>query len=95
MVAVFVDLKATVELVDRMDLIKVMRGRGVRNELIVRMEEIYRKTRNRIKVGGELGNVFWTARGVRQGCLLSPTLFNLMLVDLEEVLKKLKWRVSR
>jgi len=31
------------------------------------------------------------ARGVRQGCQLSPIIFNLLIADLEEVMGKIKW----
>lgn len=37
----------------------------------------------------------WTARGVRQGCPKSPILFNLVLADLEEELRKVKWGGTR
>lgn len=46
----------------------MLRGRGVgREKLVVRVGEIYAETRNRVRVGGNMGEVFWTARGVRRG----------------------------
>lgn len=39
------------------------------------------------------GKVLWTGRGVsRQGCPLSRSLFTVLIVDLEDEVKKARWR---
>ena len=91
MVAMFVDLKAAFDSVDRGKLIEAMRERGIRKGLVSRVERILKETRSRVKVGGEVGESFWTARGVRQGCPLSPLLFNILIADIEEEMGKVKW----
>lgn len=55
MVAMFIDLKAAFDSVDRGVLYSAMRERGIREELIERVKEVYRETKSRVKVGGELG----------------------------------------
>jgi len=91
LVALFVDLKAAFDSVDRGKLMETMRVRGVREGIVRRMEQVLRETKCRVRVGGKEGNCFWTARGVRQGCPLSPMLFNIMLADMEEEMGKVKW----
>lgn len=86
----FVDLKAAFDSVDRGLLYSAMREKGIREKLIERVKEVYRETKSRVKVGAELGN-FWTARGVRQGCLMSPILFNIVIADLKMEMGKVKW----
>lgn len=91
LVAFFVDLRAAFDSVDRGKLIEAMRDRGVREGLIDRCEDMVRETRNRVRVGEMVGESFWTGRGVRQGCPLSPHLFNLLMADLEEELRRGRW----
>lgn len=57
--ATFVDLKAAFDSLDREVLMEAMRERGVRKGLRNRIEEVYRETRNRVKVGGKIGKNFW------------------------------------
>lgn len=91
LIAMFVDLKAAFDSVDRGILIRAMRERGVREGLVERVEEMLRETRSRVRVGGKVGSGFWTARGVRQGCPISPMLFNLLTADLEEEMQRVRW----
>ena len=44
-----------------------------------------------MRVGSELGECFWTTRGVKQGCPLSLHLFDIFLTDLEDELEKGWW----
>ena len=91
MLVLFVDLKAAFDSVDRGVLIRAMRKRGVREGLVARCGEVLQETVCRVRVGEEEGELFWTARGVRQGCPLSPSLFTLLIVDMDEELEKGGW----
>jgi len=91
LMAMFVDLRAAFDSVNRDSLVDAMRERGVRERLVRGVERILRETKCRVKVGGKEGNCFWMARGVRQGCPLSLLLFNILLADLEEEMGKVRW----
>jgi len=88
-VAMFINFKAAFDSVDRGVLGEAIRGRRIGEGLIKRVKEVLKETRSRVKIGGEKGECFWTVRG--QGCPLSPVLFNLLIVDLEEEMRRVKW----
>lgn len=66
MMALFIDLKAAFDSVDRRRLVSAMKERGVREGLVERVQEVLRETKSRVRIGRQLGEEFWTARGVRQ-----------------------------
>jgi len=74
--------------VDRGKLGEMLRKAGVKERLRRRIMETYKETRNIIKIGEEITGEFWTKEGVRQGCPLSPTLFNTYIMDLESEMEK-------
>ena len=43
------------------------------------IQHLYNKAESAVYVDGQIGEWFRTTTGVRQGCLLSPTLFNILL----------------
>jgi len=86
--AFFADLKAAFDKVDRTKLREMLKKAGVDEQLRKRIMETYGETKNRVKVGRGKSEEFWTKSGVRQGCPMSPTLFNIYLMDLEAELRK-------
>ncbi|XP_063922071.1 uncharacterized protein LOC135136631 [Zophobas morio] len=87
--ALFVDLKAVFDTVDRECLCECMERRGLSEKLIAAAREIYRETVTSVRVGVE-GEMFWTTKGLRQGCSLNPSLFACYISDIEEMLEEYK-----
>ena len=53
-----------------------MRKYNISANLVLTIEQLYDKATNAVQMNGSIGEWFRTTVGVRQGCLLSPTLFN-------------------
>lgn len=67
--AFFVDFKAVFDSIDRNILQKALEEKGgVSRELRERLREVYEETICKVKVEGEIGEAFQTAKRVRQGC---------------------------
>jgi len=86
--ALFVNLKVAFDSVDRRVLVEDMKKRGIRRGLVEKVKEILRQTKSKVRVEREVGESFWTERGLRQGCPLSLILFNILIADLEEEMGK-------
>ena len=56
-----------------------MRKYNISANLVRPTEQLYEKATRAVQMNGSIGELFRTTVGVRQGCLLSPTLFNIFL----------------
>lgn len=83
----FVDFKAAFDTIWREALWKCLRSIGVESKMVNLIETMYEQTKCAIIVNGKMSEWFKVGVGVRQGCLLSPALFNLFL---EFVMKGLR-----
>lgn len=86
--AFFADLKAAFDKVDRSKLREMLRRANVHERLRKRIMETYKEIMNVIKIGNRKSKVFWIKKEVRQGCPISPVLFNIYLMDIELEMRK-------
>ena len=56
-----------------------MRKYNISANLVRTIEQLYDKATSAVQMNGSIGEWFRTTVGVRQGCLLSPSLFNIFL----------------
>ena len=72
----FIDLSKAYDSVNREALMAVLRKYGVPGHTVSLVEQMYAGTWCRVKLEGEVSERFEVQTGVRQGCVLSPILFN-------------------
>ena len=76
---VFSDFKKAFDRVWQAALLATMRKYNISANLVFPIEQLYDKDTSAVQMNGSIGEWFRTAVGVRQGCLLSHTLFNIFL----------------
>ena len=81
----FVDFQKAFDSVWREALFYKLIKSGMNIGYIKLIKVMYEKTKQSLKLNGGLTRSFRTGRGVKQGCILSPRLFNLFLNDLPEI----------
>ncbi len=77
--AAVMDLEKAYDRVDREALWSVLRIYGVGGQLIKGIQAFYREANACVRVGGEFSESFAVEVSVRQGCVMSPWLFNIFL----------------
>ena len=76
---VFIDVKKAFDRVWHEALWATMRKYNINASIIRAIENLYDKAQSTVLFNGSTGEWFRTTVGVRKGCLLSPTLFNIFL----------------
>ena len=82
----FVDLQKAYDSVDRELLWKVLARAGVPEEMIAVIRQFHDGMQAQVRMDdGELSDWFEVTQGLRQGCVLSPLLFNIFFAAATEV----------
>ena len=79
----FVDFSKAFDSVPRDILLKKLKKNGIDGNLLDIIKTIYLEDTVSIKINNQHSPSFKTNKGVRQGCVLSPLLFNIFLSDLQ------------
>ena len=75
----FIDFKKAFDRVWHEGLWHVLKSYNIETGLIEMIQALYNNATSAVFINNQIGDFFRTTVGVRQGCLLSPTLFNLFL----------------
>ena len=73
------DFKKTFDRIWHNAIFSSMKIFNINLKLIESIQHLYNKAESAVSFEGKIGYWFRTITGVRQGCLLSPTLFNILL----------------
>ena len=84
----FVDFKKAFDSVWHQGLFYKLENLGIKGNLVELIKDIYKKTKCAVKIDGKITDFFEFTKGVRQGCPLSPLLFNLYINDIFEMIDK-------
>ena len=85
-----IDLKAAYDMVSRDALFKKLETVGLNGSFLTLIEDYYTGDSVVYAVGDEVTKALFMTQGVKQGCNLSPMLFNLFLVDMINKVHEMK-----
>ena len=76
----FIDYAKSFDCVDHNNLWKILQEKGIPDHLICLLRNLYAGQEATVRTGHGTTDWFQIGKGVRQGCILSPCLFNLCAV---------------
>ena len=90
--AAFMDLEKAYDRVDWNALWDVLKIYGVGGQLLDGIKAFYKEASACVRVNGEMSESFGIRVGVRQGCVMSPWLFNIFM---DSVIREMKAKVGK
>ena len=81
----FVDFKKAFDSVPRHLIFQKLLNHNITGKFYECLVSMYTEDMACIKIGDTITTPFTTNQGVKQGCILSPTLFNIFLSDLQNI----------
>jgi len=75
----FIDFKKAFDSVHRPTLWQILKEYGLPDKFIIVLRKLYEGSRCAVKTNGQVGEWFLIESGVRQGCILSPILFAIVI----------------
>ena len=86
----FIDFQKAYDKVPRDILLSKLYSVGIRGDVFKVSKNIYQNEKTSIRIGNKRTEFFDVNIGVKQGCILSPTLFNIFLSDLPQTFNEKK-----
>jgi hypothetical protein len=86
--AAFIDFKKAYDTVNRQKLLDTLYSMGIGSKFADNIKAIYNTVQYTIKVKGKVMDPITSNLGLKQGCPLSPLLFNLYINDIAKYLHK-------
>ena len=77
----FIDYRKAFDTVDRNILFQILEKQGVSTKFLNMLKAVYKIVKVVIRCGKEFTNKIYCPLGVKQGCLLSPLLFSLLITE--------------
>ena len=90
----FVDFKQAYDSIHRPSMWNIMAEFGIPVKLINLVKTCYRDSKSCVQVGKKKTECFDINSGLRQGCLLSPMLFNLILEKVKRSMEEVRGGVN-
>ena len=86
--ACFVDFKKAFDTIPRHILFQKLLSHNITGKFYNSIKNMYTQDQASIRFGDKMTETFKIEQGVKQGCILSPLLFNIFISDLQQTLDK-------